>query len=238
MGNHPTGACRIRRKTLLTLAAAMVLVASLLAAVAPQVVAQSGAGRAPAGQSPTAQPPATQPSKVPDWQIAAGGKMEFDIASVKQDTAAVNEQTVNSNIPLGPMDLFTPTGGLLSATNFPLIQYVVFAYKLTSNQAQTVRSQLPKWANTSRYDIEARAGANTTKDQFRLMVQALLADRFKLVVHFDTKQLPVLAMVLDKPITFHNPHKAAARYAVVLASMPYPLPFRRSHGEQRPSLYP
>jgi len=47
-----------------------------------------------------------------------------------------------------------------------------------------------------------------------------------------------LAMVLDKPIMFHNPHKAAARYAVVLASMPYPLPFRRSHGDQRPSLYP
>lgn len=47
-----------------------------------------------------------------------------------------------------------------------------------------------------------------------------------------------LAMVLDKPITFHNPHKAAARYAVVLAAMPYPLPFRRSHGDQRPSLYP
>ena len=47
-----------------------------------------------------------------------------------------------------------------------------------------------------------------------------------------------LAMVLDKPITFHNPHAAAARYAVVLAAMPYPLPFRRSHGDQRPSLYP
>ena len=47
-----------------------------------------------------------------------------------------------------------------------------------------------------------------------------------------------LAMVLDKPIMFHNPHKVAARYAVVLASMPYPLPFRRSHGDQRPSLYP
>jgi transcriptional regulator with XRE-family HTH domain len=46
-----------------------------------------------------------------------------------------------------------------------------------------------------------------------------------------------LAMVLDKPIMFHNPHTAAARYAVVLASMPYPMPFRRSHGDQRPSLY-
>jgi len=47
-----------------------------------------------------------------------------------------------------------------------------------------------------------------------------------------------VAMVLDKPIMFHNPHKVDARYAVVLASMPYPLPFRRSHGDQRPSLYP
>lgn len=47
-----------------------------------------------------------------------------------------------------------------------------------------------------------------------------------------------LAMVLDKPITFHNSHARPARYAVVLAAMPYPLPFRRSHGDQRPSLYP
>jgi len=47
-----------------------------------------------------------------------------------------------------------------------------------------------------------------------------------------------LAMILDKPITFHNPHASPARYAVVLSSMPYPLPFRRSHGDQRPSLYP
>jgi transcriptional regulator with XRE-family HTH domain len=47
-----------------------------------------------------------------------------------------------------------------------------------------------------------------------------------------------LAMVLDKPITFHNPHKLAARYAVVLAAMPYPLPFRRFHADQHPSLYP
>jgi transcriptional regulator with XRE-family HTH domain len=47
-----------------------------------------------------------------------------------------------------------------------------------------------------------------------------------------------LAMVLDRPVGFHNPNRTAARYAVVLASMPYPLPFRRSHGEQRPSLYP
>lgn len=47
-----------------------------------------------------------------------------------------------------------------------------------------------------------------------------------------------LAMILDRPVSFHNPTREATHYAVVLAAMPYPLPFRRSHGEHRPSLYP
>ena len=145
-------------------------------------------------QAPTAHSPS-----VPQWQADAGGKMEFDVASVKQDTAAQNAQTVHSNIPLGPQDLFSPTGGLLLATNWPLFQYMIFAYKLTPNQLRDVQSQLPKWANTDRYDIQARASGNPTKDQFRLMMQVLLADRFKLAIHYETRQLPVLLLVLDKP---------------------------------------
>lgn len=47
-----------------------------------------------------------------------------------------------------------------------------------------------------------------------------------------------LAMVLDRPVTFHNPTRQRARYAVVVAAMPHPLPLRRSNGAQRPSLYP
>jgi uncharacterized protein (TIGR03435 family) len=136
---------------------------------------------------------------MPDWQLAAGGKMEFDVASVKQDTATPSRETVNTNIPLGPMDMYSPTGGLLSATNYPLLQYIVFAYKLTVNQIQSVLAQLPKWAASNRYDIQARAAGNPTKDQFRLMMQALLADRFKLAIHYETKQLPIAALVLDKP---------------------------------------
>jgi uncharacterized protein (TIGR03435 family) len=135
---------------------------------------------------------------MPDWQIAAGGKMEFDVASVKPDTAPMSPQTVHSNIPLGPQDMFAPTGGLLSSTNWPLFQYITFAYKLTPAQMTTVRSQLPKWATANRYDIQARASGNPTKDQFRLMMQGLLTDRFKLGVHYETKQLPVFALVLDK----------------------------------------
>jgi uncharacterized protein (TIGR03435 family) len=154
--------------------------------------------QSPSAQALSAQSPATS-SQVPDWQTVAGGKMEFEVASVKQDTTPPSRTSVNSNIPLGPQDMFAPTGGLLSATNFPLLQYMIFAYKLTPNQVRDVEPQLPKWASTDRFDIQARAAGNPNKDQFRLMMQALLADRFKLGVHFETRQLPVLALVLDKP---------------------------------------
>ena len=104
------------------------------------------------------------------------------------------------NIPgLGAMDAFSPTGGLLQATNQPFLQYLIFAYKLTSNQALSVFNQFPKWADNNRYDIEARASGNPTKDQFRLMMQSLLTDRFKLVVHYETKRQAVFGLVFAKP---------------------------------------
>jgi uncharacterized protein (TIGR03435 family) len=40
---------------------------------------------------------------------------------------------------------------------------------------------------------------NTTKDQMRLMMQALLADRFKLALHYETQETQVLVMTLMKP---------------------------------------
>ena len=97
------------------------------------------------------------------------------------------------------MDSFSPTGGLLRASKVPLIQYIAFAYKLSAEEVKRVQPQLPKWANTSDYDIVARASGNPTKDQFRLMMRALLADRFKLAMHYETKQMSVLALMLDKP---------------------------------------
>ena len=47
-----------------------------------------------------------------------------------------------------------------------------------------------------------------------------------------------LAMVLDRPVAFHNPGRTPARYAVVLATLPHNLPARRSFGDQVPPLYP
>jgi len=58
--------------------------------------------------------------------------------------------------------------------------------------------QTPKWVNTDRTAVEARAEGNPTKDQMRLMMQALLADLFKLAVHFETREAPVFELMQVK----------------------------------------
>jgi uncharacterized protein (TIGR03435 family) len=54
-------------------------------------------------------------------------------------------------------------------------------------------------SSADRFDIKAQSDGRPTKDQMRLMMQALLADRFKLVVHYETRQTPVFALMLAKP---------------------------------------
>jgi uncharacterized protein (TIGR03435 family) len=65
----------------------------------------------------------------------------------------------------------------------------------------------PDWIRAERYDIEAKApsgsipaGASTaTRDaRMRLMLQALLAERFKLTMRRETKELPIFAVVVGK----------------------------------------
>ena len=141
-----------------------------------------------------------QSPDVPDWQAAAGGKMAFEVASVK---------------PLKPggkdwrprMPLFDLSNGNAVApggrffADYWLWTYIQFAYKLATNQEEerAAVAQFPKGLSTELFEIEARASGNASKDQMRLMMQSLLADRFKLAVHFETHEVPVLALTLDKP---------------------------------------
>jgi uncharacterized protein (TIGR03435 family) len=126
----------------------------------------------------------------------AASTQEFDVASVKPNRSTDRPY---SNFPLGPGDLYVPNGGLFSATNFPLAMYIYFAYEINGNQAQALLPQLPDWVTTERFDIQARAEGNPTKDQMRLMMRSLLADRFKLAIHYEAREVPVLAFVLLKP---------------------------------------
>jgi bla regulator protein BlaR1 len=132
-----------------------------------------------------------------DWQNTAGGKQSFTFASVKHNTSG--RESSSMNVPIGPGDEYLPNGGVFTATNVPLVSYIYFAYKLTGGQLQLLIPHLPQWVLKDRYDVEARASGNVTKDQMRLMMQSLLEDRFKLAIHYETQQLPVFALVLENP---------------------------------------
>jgi bla regulator protein BlaR1 len=129
---------------------------------------------------------------VPDWQTAAGGKMAFEVASVKP--------TKKPRFPPGifPLDIGNAktAGGRFSAT-FSVKAFVAFAYKLLPID---ISAKLPKsFSQDDLFEIEARAPGNPTKDQMRLMMQSLLADRFKLRVHFETREGPVFVLSLVRP---------------------------------------
>ena len=138
----------------------------------------------------------SQPAAVPQWQTAAGGRMEFDVASVK---ASKPGTPYGSNVSLDGMD--GPSTGNLFTANAPLMAYLLFAYKISdSNQARGIFDKLPAWAKAPEFfNVQARAEGNPTRDQLRLMVQALLADRFKLSIHRETQQREEYIVGLDKP---------------------------------------
>jgi uncharacterized protein (TIGR03435 family) len=126
---------------------------------------------------------------------APGGKIAFEVASVRQNKS---DGKASMNVDPTLSDTFASTGGLYSARNIVLVQYIGFAYKLTIKQFQSVISQAP-WVTEERFDIEARAEGNPTKDEYRAMMRSLLEERFKMVAHFETRDVPVYGLVEVKP---------------------------------------
>lgn len=133
----------------------------------------------------------------PDWQTEAGSKRAFEVASVKPD----KDVHIPPSFSLDAGDAFKSSGGRFLA-DFPLVVYITFSYKLwlTPEQTESMLAHLPKWVASERFTIDARTElANPTKDQMRMMMQSLLAERFHLQLHFETQTVPLLALTLIKP---------------------------------------
>ena len=77
----------------------------------------------------------------------------------------------------------------------PLLLLMVLLYQLPANQIVG----LPKWADTQRFNIEATVEGSATPSQRRLMLQAFLAERFKLMVRRERTDFPVYALVMATP---------------------------------------
>jgi uncharacterized protein (TIGR03435 family) len=87
----------------------------------------------------------------------------------------------------------TTDPGTLTCNNTPLRQLLVTAYTLKNYQVEG-----PAWLDTDGYDIVAKVLAGTTKEDFNLMLQSLLAERFKVTVHRETKSMQVYALSIGK----------------------------------------
>ncbi len=123
----------------------------------------------------------------PDGQTTASGKMSFAEASVKQN---------KSGNPGGQENLTQP-GGDVTATNLRLEYLIEKAYfRYGAPNTQFMLFGTSGWMNSIRFDIEAKAKGNATVEQKQLMLQSLLEDRFRLIVHHETRQLPMYAAVL------------------------------------------
>jgi uncharacterized protein (TIGR03435 family) len=92
---------------------------------------------------------------------------------------------------------FTPDG--IHAEDVTLLWVLHEAYAVTNAD---LMSGGPSWIDERRFDIDAKYDAelhpNITPEQRRLMLQQLLAERFKLVVHHEAKEFPLYALVVAK----------------------------------------
>lgn len=84
-------------------------------------------------------------------------------------------------------------GGNVTMTNWSLTSLISAAWDLGPGQLSG-----PGWMGSERYDILAKTSPNATQADLRIMLQALLADRFRMVTHRETKETPVYALVVVK----------------------------------------
>jgi uncharacterized protein (TIGR03435 family) len=91
------------------------------------------------------------------------------------------------------------TGGALHADRYMLhnatmVDMVSLAYGMDRDNVLSG----PAWLDLDRFDVSARAPRATSPDDVKLMLQALLADRFHLVVHYDTHPMPAYVLSVGK----------------------------------------
>jgi uncharacterized protein (TIGR03435 family) len=85
-------------------------------------------------------------------------------------------------------------GGRYDLRNATMLDMISIAYGVEGDKILGG----PNWLEVDRFDVSAKAPASTPPETVNLMLQALLADRFKLVVHTDSKPMPVFVLSLGK----------------------------------------
>src|SRR5580704_6885953 len=143
------------------------------------------AATVPAQSPPPPPPPGGPMPTKPDLSIKVP---PFDVISVKPAKDAMTRMQ------------FTPDG--LRGMGVT-VRFLLYEGSGGINNEQVIGE--PTWSNTDGFDIEAKVApadvptlGKMTFEQRRTMFQSILADRFKLVVHHETRELPVYVLTVAK----------------------------------------
>jgi uncharacterized protein (TIGR03435 family) len=108
--------------------------------------------------------------------------LRFEVASIRP-TPDNNGSTIGLRV----------TGSLVRYSALTLKDYIAMAYSLDPPQVIA-----PGWMNEQRFEIAATLPPGATREQTPEMLQALLAERFHLKIHKESRQFPVYALVVSK----------------------------------------
>ncbi|HLG97060.1 MAG TPA: TIGR03435 family protein [Bryobacteraceae bacterium] len=140
-------------------------------------------------------------------------KLAFDVVSIKRSPPP-GAGPFSVGCRGGPG---TDDPGLLVCQNWDLASLVGIAYR-----SEFFHVSAPDWMHDARFDIRAKVPEGATRDQFAAMWQNMLAERFKLAVHRETR----VSQTYDQVVAKDGPKfKEAAADAAAGAPVRGPLSF-------------
>ncbi len=123
----------------------------------------------------------------------AGQQLTFDVVSIKPTVFPQPDGH-------GALVMQRTTGGPGSSDpgriHYPYI--LLRSLLLEAYPVKSIQIEGPDWLGAERFEISATMPPTTSKTQFRLMLQSLLADRFHLAFHRETREVPVYSLVIAK----------------------------------------
>jgi uncharacterized protein (TIGR03435 family) len=127
----------------------------------------------------------------------ADPNLKFEVATLKPSPAG-QERT-------GPCGIRPQPGGqAYSADCTSLKGFLTVIYRIKPDQI----SGGPAWADNDRFEMRGKAEKPSSADELHVMLRNLLIERCKLQYHFEKKELPIYALMVDKGGAKLTPHEA------------------------------
>jgi uncharacterized protein (TIGR03435 family) len=116
--------------------------------------------------------------------LAQQASPAFDVASIKTNRSGAAGSSMRFST------------GRVTMENVPLKKVILTAYGIPDDRQYAAEG--PDWLVTDHFDIQATFPPDTEAQVVRQMLQGLLAERFRLTLHRESRQLPMFALVVAK----------------------------------------